>query len=70
MATLFFAETPGSNTKLTVKEVAERLRLHPATVYDWASTGRLPCIRLSKKALRFLESDIAKYEKAHTTGRL
>jgi excisionase family DNA binding protein len=53
---------------LTVKEVAERLKVDPSTVYIWARTGRLPCIRLSKRSLRFLEKDIAKYEKAHTSS--
>jgi excisionase family DNA binding protein len=69
MATSFVAEAP-ANTRLTVKEVAERLRVSTVTVYNWAASGRIPCIRLSKKALRFLESDIAKYERLHTTGRL
>jgi len=59
-----------ADDKLTVAEVARRFRVNIFTIYRWASTGRLPCIRLSNRALRFLESDIAKYEKAHTTGRL
>jgi excisionase family DNA binding protein len=70
MATSYFLELPSPNAKLTVKEVALRLRVTPMTVYNWAATGRLPCMRLSRKALRFLESDIAKFEKLHTTGRL
>jgi excisionase family DNA binding protein len=59
-----------SHERLTVKEVAERLRVHPWTVYMWARSGRLPCIRLSKRSIRFLEKDIAKYEREHTTGRI
>jgi excisionase family DNA binding protein len=59
-----------SHEQLTVKEVAERLRVHQWTVYMWARTGRLPCIRLSKRSLRFLKSDIDKYERLHTTGRI
>jgi excisionase family DNA binding protein len=73
MATsVFAAELPPkfAHERLTVKEVAERLRVHPWTVYMWARSGRLPCIRLSKRSLRFLASDIAKYEKLHTTGRI
>jgi excisionase family DNA binding protein len=71
MATsVFAAELPPkfSHERLTVKEVAEHLRVHPWTVYMWARSGRLPCIRLSKRSLRFLKSDIDKYEKLHTTG--
>jgi len=56
--------------RLTVKEASERLRVHPWTIYAWARSGRLPCIRLTKRTLRFLESDIAKFEKLHTTGRI
>src|SRR5215831_10029166 len=57
-----------SHERLTVNEVAERLRVHPWTIYNWARSRRLPCIRLSKRTLRFLESDIAKYEKQHTSS--
>ncbi len=71
-ATSVFAELPPkfSHERLTVKEVAERLRVHPWTVYMWARSGRLPCIRLSKRTLRFLEKDIAKYEREHTSGAI
>jgi excisionase family DNA binding protein len=30
---------------LRVKEVADRLRVHPATVYRWIAAGRLPAVR-------------------------
>jgi excisionase family DNA binding protein len=77
MATSVFAELPPkdsgprfSHEHLTVKEVAEYLRVHPLTVYTWAKSGRLPCIRLSKRSLRFLAADIEKFEKLHTTGRI
>jgi excisionase family DNA binding protein len=77
MATSVFAELPPkdsgprfSHERLTVKEVAEYLRVHPWTIYMWARSGRLPCIRLGKHSLRFLLSDIDKFEKAHTTGRI
>jgi excisionase family DNA binding protein len=75
MATSLFAELPPKESpprfaheRLTVKEVAEYLRVHPWTVYSWARNGRLPCIRLAPHSLRFLKSDIDKYEKAHTSG--
>jgi excisionase family DNA binding protein len=72
MARSIFADAlPASPQKrLTVKQVAERLQVHQWTIYDWARKGRLPCIRLTKRALRFLESDIDKFEQLHTTGRI
>ncbi|WP_327335896.1 helix-turn-helix domain-containing protein [Streptomyces sp. NBC_01324] len=33
---------------LRVKEVADRLRVHPATVYRWIAEGRLPAVRYGK----------------------
>ena len=38
---------------LTVDEVADLLRLSRGSVYHMVSQGRLPCIRLSKRCLRF-----------------
>lgn len=34
------------HTLLTAEEVARLLRVKPATVYQAASEGRLPCVRL------------------------
>ena len=33
---------------LRVKEVADRLRVHPATVYRWINDGHLPAVRYGK----------------------
>ncbi|MFD3814986.1 helix-turn-helix domain-containing protein [Streptomyces rubiginosohelvolus] len=33
---------------LRVKEVADRLRVHPATVYRWIADGHLPAVRYGK----------------------
>ena len=44
---------------LTVDEVAELLRLSRGSVYHMVSQGRLPCIRLSKRCLRFSREAIA-----------
>jgi excisionase family DNA binding protein len=33
---------------LRVKEVADRLNVHPATVYRWIADGRLPAVRYGK----------------------
>jgi excisionase family DNA binding protein len=70
MAISVFAEPPAKHRDLlTVKEVADRLRVNIYTIYDWAASGRLSCIRLSKRAIRFRAEDIANYERTHTTGK-
>lgn len=33
---------------LRVKEVADHLNVHPATVYRWIADGRLPAVRYGK----------------------
>ena len=47
---------------LTAEEVGQLLRLKPATVYEAASSGRIPCVRLwkgrRKTLVRFLRDDI------------
>ncbi len=47
---------------MTAEEVATRLRIKPATVYEAASKGRIPCVRLwegNRRALiRFRAGDI------------
>ena len=47
---------------LTAEDVARLLRLKPATVYEAAASGRIPCVKLWKgrrKALiRFRSEDI------------
>jgi excisionase family DNA binding protein len=43
---------------LTVREVAELLGIRPGSVYHWVSQGRLPCVRLSSRCLRFRAEEI------------
>ena len=47
---------------LTAEEVARRLSVKPATVYDAAANGRLPVVRLwggrRRSLLRFQSADI------------
>ena len=47
---------------LTAEEVAQLLRIKAATVYEAASSGRIPCVRLwkgrRKTLVRFRREDI------------
>lgn len=42
---------------LTVREVADRLRLHPGTVYRLARAGALPSLRVGR-SIRFQADEI------------
>jgi excisionase family DNA binding protein len=58
---------------LGVKEVAELLGLAPGTIYHLVSQGRIPCVRLSSRCLRFRPSDLegwiaGKVDNPDTTG--
>jgi len=44
---------------LTVADLAERLKIAPGSIYHWVAQGRLPCIRFSKRCLRFRESEVS-----------
>jgi len=46
------------NRLLTLKEVAERLRLSPQTIYRWVRTGKIEPIKLPNRQLRFRESEV------------
>lgn len=41
-----------------VREVAAYLGMAPASIYHLVSEGRIPCIHLSARCLRFRRSDI------------
>ena len=38
---------------LTAAEMAARLRIKPTTLQEWAREGRVPCIRITPKVIRF-----------------
>ena len=38
---------------LTTEELAERLTVSPRTVIEWAKTGMIPEVRLSRRVRRF-----------------
>ena len=41
-----------------VTETAQFLGVEPTSLYHMVSQGRVPCIRLSKRCLRFRKSDL------------
>jgi excisionase family DNA binding protein len=51
---------------LTVVELSERLGIATGTIYHWLSEGRLPCVRLSARCVRFREGDIERMLKQMT----
>lgn len=40
--------TPGEDPWLTVPQVSEELKLHPATIRAWVKTGRLAAVRAGR----------------------
>ena len=42
---------------LTIKELAEQLRIKPSTLYAWASQRKIPCVRIHG-LIRFRPEDI------------
>ena len=57
---------------MTAEEVGKQLRLKPATVYEAAADGRIPCVKLwrgSRRALvRFRREDIEELIRTRRTG--
>ena len=56
---------------LTAEEVGRLLRLKPASVYEAASDGRIPCVKLwqgrRKSLVRFRRDDIAAFIESKRT---
>ena len=42
---------------LTIKDLAEQLRIKPSTLYAWASQSKIPCVRIHG-LIRFRPEDI------------
>jgi len=57
---------------LTAEEVAPILRVRPATVYEAAANGRIPCVRLwegrKRGLVRFRRSDIENLIRQRSVG--
>ena len=52
---------------LTIKELADRLSVSVATLYEWRRQGEIPSVKLSRKTLRFKESAINDFISARST---
>lgn len=53
-------QTPGDGQEngeadrlITAFELAHRLGVTASTIHDWARDGRIPCLRVGQKTLRF-----------------
>ena len=61
--------TVGADSLITVKEVAEQLKVSTATVYTLCASGRLPHSRISTHSIRIAESDLKAYVSACRSAR-
>jgi len=61
-------ETVTQDKRLTADEVAKMLGLGRDTIYKWARSGRIPCIKFRHR-IRFRLGDIERWEKQQTVGK-
>lgn len=54
---------------LTVKEVADRLRMSQPAIYRLAAAKQIPFYRFNRKAIRFDPDELAQWEKSHRKVR-
>jgi excisionase family DNA binding protein len=52
---------------LTVREVADRLIVHPETVLRWVRRGEIPAVRLPGGAIRIREDELEAWLAARAT---
>ena len=55
----------GETQLMTAKELAEHLRLGPASIWRLTSEGKIPVIRLGKRTLRYNFDDVMKALENH-----
>lgn len=53
------------NNFLTIKEIAEKLKVSQRQVYRWIEAGKLKTFKLGKKVYRIAESDLLQFLKRH-----
>jgi len=59
--TLLFAMEDSAAQLLTIKQVAELLQVHEQTAWKYVRQGRLPCVRLSRRAIRVARQDLVHF---------
>ena len=59
--------SPEREPLLTVREVADLLRVAEKTVRRWVAQRRLPCVRLGR-AIRFARGDVFRWVSARKDG--
>jgi DNA-binding XRE family transcriptional regulator len=65
------ARASGAGELLTQKQVAEFFGVEPFTIRTWQKTKCLPCLRVSKKVIRYRLSEIEMWlEKFRPSRRL
>jgi len=53
------------NNFLTIKEIAETLKVSQRQIYRWIEAGKLKTFKLGKKVYRISESDLLQFLKKH-----
>lgn len=51
---------------LDVEQAAALLNVSPLTLRAWAQRGRVPCVRLGRKTLRFDPADLQAWVQEHS----
>ena len=56
------------NSLLDVRGAAALLGISPGTLYHWLSEGRVPCVRLGSRCVRFKRTDLEAWVSQKTVG--
>jgi len=59
--------SPHDEVLLTVTEVAHWLQLRPKTIYAWAASRRIPCVRIGNR-IRFRRYEVLRWIEARKEG--
>ena len=49
---------------LTIEQAAALLGIKESTLYDWTSRGKIPHVKLSRRCIRFIKSELEAWLKA------
>lgn len=54
---------------MTVREVSDKLRTSPPTIYEMIRIGKLTAIRIGRTKLRIARTDFEKFIETQSTGQ-